>query len=98
MPIPHPAGARPSRLLPIGLAVLLALIVAACSQNPESPSLLPSSLPSPSGSSAPMETEGPSPTPAPTPPPTPTYTNPPDAELQALIPAEVGGATVTIPP
>jgi len=40
----------------------------------------------------------PTPTPSPTPLPTPYYTNLPDPELAALIPDEVAGQTVVIPP
>jgi hypothetical protein len=94
MPTPHLAGARPTRRLLAGVALSAALL-AGCSNAPESQSL-PASL-QPSTSSAPSGAPRPTPTPAPTPPPTPAYTNPADPELQALFPAEVAGATVTVP-
>ncbi|MGH2457100.1 MAG: hypothetical protein ACRDHD_12690, partial [Candidatus Limnocylindria bacterium] len=52
----------------------------------------------PSGSGIARSSDQPTPTPAPTAPPTPRYTNPPDEELTALIPAEVAGHAVSIPP
>ena len=69
-----------------------ALLLSACSTTTEpNPSDDPAA--SPTLSVAPT----PSPTPSPTPEPTPTYTNPPDAELLALIPDVAGGATIAKP-
>jgi hypothetical protein len=69
-----------------------ALLLAACSATTE-PDPSDGSAASPVLSAAPTA----SPTPTPTPEPSPTYTNPPDAELLALIPDAAGGATVAKP-
>jgi hypothetical protein len=73
--------------------LLAATILAACGES--SPTATP--LPSPT-STAPTPAPTPTPTPSPTPEPTPQYTNPGDAALVALIPTEVAGATVVVPP
>jgi hypothetical protein len=70
------------RALISGLTVVVALV--ACATPTPSPSLGPS----PSSS----------PTPKPTPLPTPLFSNSPDPALVALIPTEVAGTSVQIPP
>jgi hypothetical protein len=67
-------------------AIVLATMVAACGGSP-------SPTPSPSAAES-----TPTPTPSPTPAPTPRYSNEEDAELSALIPAEVSGLAVVQPP
>jgi hypothetical protein len=67
-------------------AIVLATMVAACGGSP-------SPTPSPSAAES-----TPTPTPSPTPAPTPRYSNEEDAELSALIPAEVNGLAVVQPP
>jgi len=86
---PLPAAAR--LRVPLALAAALACAVPACAPGPVSPTLRPSS-----GQSSPTPTPIVSPTPSPA--PTPVYTNPADPELAALIPAQVGALTLTIPP
>lgn len=67
-------------------AVLAAALVAACA-------LIPSPTPSPTASIPPAATPVPTPTPA----PTPRFTNEPDPDLSALIPASVTGLAVERP-
>jgi hypothetical protein len=93
MPIPRLAAARPRSA--ISCAVLLAVaFLNACATATPSPST--SAAPSPSVQAS--QTPAPTPSPTPTPAPTPRYTNPPDAELLALIPDEVAGRTIEKPP
>ena len=60
---------------------------------------VPTATPSPTPEPTPTLEPTPPPTPRPTPTPsaTPTYTNLPDPELRAVIPEEIGGATVVVP-
>jgi len=74
-------------LRPAGVALLLALLAAACLSSP-------SPTPSPSPSSRPT----PTPSPSPTPQPTPRFTNEPDPSLAALIPDQAGAWVVVQPP
>lgn len=93
MPNRRLAGAR----APIGVPALLlvvAVVLAACGGTP---SASPRSSGGPSASGGTPASPAATPSPSPTPEPTPYYTNPPDADLAALIPATVGGQTVTIP-
>src|SRR5687768_17951312 len=70
-----------------------ALVLAACSDPQPAPSRTPSEPP-------PSATGTPAPTPEPTPSPTPTarFTNEPDDELAALVPATAAGAPVVVAP
>ena len=52
----------------------------------------------PSATTTPSPTPDPTPEPTPTPAPTPRFTNEPDEELAALIPATAGGAEVIVAP
>lgn len=89
MPMTRPDAARPK----VGIvgAMAVAMVVAACSGTP-TPS--PTPLPSPTG----LTTSSPTQSPVPTPAPTPLFSNSPDAALVALIPTEVAGQPVEIPP
>lgn len=95
MPIPRTVPSRPRGILLALLALLALPVVAAlnaCGTSPSVPSVVPSpsvALPSPDPT--------PVATPSPTPLPTPRYTNQPDPELAALIPARAGSATVVVP-
>lgn len=64
---------------------LVVMLLAACSTSVS---------PSPSVSVGPSPTPRPTPSPA----PTPLFSNVPDADLRALIPTEINGAVVVIPP
>jgi hypothetical protein len=92
MTFPVPASPRLVGAASLALAALLSL--GACSSASPTPSGAGASA-SPSAASA---TPAPTPTPSPTPAPTPRFTNEPDAELAALIPTEVAGATITVAP
>jgi len=90
MPTTRPDAARQrlaTRSRPLTALPALLLILAGCT----SPS------PTPPASPSPVPTAAPTPTPEPTPEPTPFFSNVPDPELVALIPAEVAGKTVQIP-
>ena len=80
---------RDRRRVPLraaAVAFLATAVAAACATEP-SPTPTPADLnPTPSA------------TPAPTPAPTPRFTNEPDPDLSALIPAEVNGIPVEQPP
>jgi hypothetical protein len=89
MSSPLPAAARLRVLL--AMAAALACSLAACAPGPVSPTSPPSSG---QNSSAPTPIASPTTTPA----PTPVYTNPADPELAALIPAQVGGVAISVPP
>jgi hypothetical protein len=81
------AAPRPSvRVRGLGLAIGLLTALAACSGSP-------SPTPSPS-----VAQPTPSPSPSPTPLPTPRFSNEADADLSALVPAEVNGLVVVQPP
>lgn len=89
MPISRPVPSRPRGILS---TLLIAAALAACGLVPSVPSVEPSrsaALPTPHPT--------PTPTPSPTPLPTPRFTNEPDPELAALIPARAGGAVVVVP-
>jgi hypothetical protein len=92
MPTTDPDAVRPHRDVPTpAFATLLAVIVlSACSSSTPSPS--------PSVSPAPSQTAVPTATPEPTPLATPIFSNLPDPELTALVPTEVAGKAVQIPP
>lgn len=87
MPISRTDTARRPRALRMR-ALLLPLAVAVTLGACATPSPRPSLGASPS----------PSPRPKPTPLPTPLFSNSPDAALTALIPTEVAGRTVQVPP
>ena len=88
------AAARPSRPTLATYLVLVVLGSAACSTAEPSPgSPTPTSRAPSSISAAPT----PSPIPSPTPAPTPRFTNQPDPQLEALIPATIVGARVQKP-
>ena len=87
------AAARPPFLIACAVAVV-AVIVTGCGTT-GSPTPRSSTLPSGSGASS--ATPAATPSPSPTPQPTPYFTNPPDAELSALIPTELLGMKVTVP-
>jgi len=91
MPMPPSAVRRPPiRLVPLLLLAVMA--VSACSSAPPTPG---SAQPSPSTlPPTPVPTLSPSPTPL----PTPRFTNEPDPQLSALIPARIAGAVVVKPP
>lgn len=86
----------PGTHLVLAGALLASMSLAACGITQGSPSGSPPA----SGSSAPPAsgTPAPTPTPSPTPLPTPTYTNPADPALTALIPTEIAGVAVQVPP
>lgn len=95
MSLPRPAWSRPApiprALAALGVTVAL-VALAACSSPAPSPT--PASVaPTPSPTPVP-----PTPSPTPTPEPTPRFTNEPDDELAALIPAEAAGAQVIVAP
>jgi hypothetical protein len=81
-------------------AVSLALVaaaasMAACAESTSTPTPVASSVaPSPTVSATP----NPTPSPTPSPSPTPRFTNEPDDELAALIPATVNGVPVVVAP
>ncbi len=79
----------------VGTVLMTALVLSACS-TAETPtaSTVPSGHASPSSAATPAAT----PTPTPTPAPTPRFTNEPDTDLAALIPAEVAGVPVVVAP
>ncbi len=79
----------------VGTVLTTALALAACS-TAEAPTAQAASsgVASPSSPARPSATPSPTPTPA----PTPRFTNEPDTELAALIPAEVGGVPVVVAP
>jgi hypothetical protein len=91
MPTTRPDAARrrlATRSRPLTALPVLLLILAGCT----SPS------PTPAASPSPIPTAAPTATPEPTPEPTPDFSNVPDPELVALIPTDVAGKTVQIPP
>ncbi len=79
-----------------GLVLAAAVTIAACSTSTEG-SQTPVTAASPSSALA-SATPRPTPEPTPTPAPTPRFTNEPDDELAALIPAEVNGVPVIVAP
>lgn len=80
---------------PLASLLLASVVLAACStsESPRSSSAAPTV-----SSVAPSARPTASPTPSPTPAPTPRFTNEADPELQGLIPATAGGATLVVPP
>jgi hypothetical protein len=90
--LPLVAGRR--RAVSLALAAA-ALALAACGLSTTSPTPATSSLPpSPSVGVTPNPTPSPTPSPA----PTPRFTNEPDPDLAALIPAAVNGVPVVVAP
>ncbi|HSO02768.1 MAG TPA: hypothetical protein VLS46_09590 [Gaiellaceae bacterium] len=91
---------RLASLRPVGvasLALAAAVTLAACATDDP----VPSGTPGPIATSAPPTASvepTPEPTPTPTPEPTPRFTNEPDDELAALIPAEANGLPVIVAP
>jgi hypothetical protein len=85
----RPDAARRWHVTPKRHVVALSalVLVAGCSSAPPTPTPEPTPVP----------TEVPTPTPEPTPLPTPIFSNVPDPELVALIPATIVGKTVQIP-
>jgi hypothetical protein len=77
------------------LPVALAIAVAGCTDL-----LAPTASPVPSQAAAPTPSASPplTPQPTPTPAPTPRFTNEPDPELAALVPATANGLPVVVPP
>jgi hypothetical protein len=105
MKIPNPAAARPSSDRPLarrarlaGAGVAVVVLLSACGNAPGSPSPAASGATVASGIASSTPRPTPEPTPSPTPLPTPQFTNPADQELTSLIPAEVGGVAVRVPP
>ena len=91
---------RLASLRPVGaasLALAAAVALAGCATDDPSPSDTPTPIPSAAAPTVSMEPT-PSPTPSPTPEPTPRFTNEPDDELAALIPAEANGQPVIVAP
>ncbi len=89
---------RLASLRPAGAALALAAAVtAACTTGDPTPSPTTSPLASSAAPTASVEPT-PEPTPSPTPAPTPRFTNEPDDELAALIPAEANGLPVIVAP
>ena len=82
---------------PRGLGALaagaLVTTIAACASNP-APTVTPAATSVPSE----RATAVPTPTPSPTPEPTPRFTNAPDDELAALLPAQVAGVPLVVAP
>ena len=91
----HSAAARPARSRLAAASLLAAVALGACGTSPSPPSS-PSRVASPSASDA--SPSAPASESPPTPQPTPTYTNPPDPELEGLIPTSLRGLTVNVPP
>ncbi len=77
------------------MALLLAAALGACGVSTDSPTPAASDA---EASPTAVPTPTIAPTPSPTPLPTAQFTNPADPELTALIPAEVGGVPVQVPP
>jgi hypothetical protein len=105
MTTPIPAAARPPSDRPLArrarlaaAGVVLAVVLAACGNAPGSRSPEASGATLASGLATPSPIPTASVTPSPTPLPTPQFTNPVDEELTSLIPAEVGGVAVRVPP
>ena len=98
MPILRLAPLRAARPAS-GLLVALLVAVAGCgSTSPTGgPDGSSSAIPSVPSSGAPTPAPSSVATPVPTPSPTPSYTNPPDAELERLIPDTVAGREVHKP-
>jgi len=96
MPTHLLAAARPSPWRTAGgFCLVLAAVLAACSTAEPGPG---SATPSPPvASSTRPATPTPSAQPSPTPAPTPRFTNQPDPQLEALIPATIVGAHVEKP-
>ncbi len=97
MRIPRSVALRPTHPgVSAGAVALLVitLLLAACGSTTPTGSASVS-LPASAAASA---TPAPTPTPVPTPSPTPSYTNPPDADLEAVIPDTVAGSPVVKPP
>ena len=91
---------RLASLRPVGaasLALAAAVTLAACATDDPVPSATPIPVPSSAPASASVAPT-PEPTPSPTPDPTPRFTNEPDDELAALIPAEANGLPVIVAP
>ena len=85
--------ARPARdALAVALTLLLATLLGACGISTASPS--PAATVAASPTVAPTATPSPTPTPL----PSPQFTNPADPELSALIPTEIAGVEVQVPP
>ncbi len=93
MKFPRLAPLRPAAA---ALALAATLMVAACSASTDG-SQTPIAEASPTVAVA-SATAQPTPEPTPTPAPTPRFTNEPDAELAALIPAEANGVPVVVAP
>ena len=96
MNVPRRGGARPAAARTVvALPTLLlaaATLLAACGTTQGSPT------PGQTQAASPSPSLPPTPTPSPTPEPTPQYTNPGDPRLSALIPTEVAGVAVQVPP
>ena len=86
----RPAGAA-------SLALAAAVTLAACASDDPTPRATPSPLATSTAPTASVDPT-PEPTPSPTPAPTPRFTNEPDDELAALIPAEANGLPVIVAP
>lgn len=89
---PHAPPGPVARRLPFAVAALLTL--AACTSTPPPEPTSPPATTSPTSTPSPPLTPRPTPTAA----PTPRFTNEPDPELAALIPAEAAGTAITVPP
>lgn len=87
------SSVRPRRLAP---ALLLMLVVPACSSTPSPSASEPSA--SIAASTGPSATPAPTPEPTATLAPTPRFTNEPDADLAALVPTEANGVPVVVAP
>lgn len=96
MPPPMTTLRRVGGSLTRAAPVLALVISAACSTTVVPPASIETPGPSPVATATPAPPETPQPTP--TPEPTPRFTNAPDPELAALIPATAAGATITVPP
>jgi hypothetical protein len=95
MTITRLASLRPAGTASLALAA--AVTLAACATDDPVPSATPSPIASVAAPTATVEPT-PTPTPTPTPEPTPRFTNEPDDELAALIPAEANGRPVVVAP
>lgn len=94
MPNLHRARLRPSASAALVILSVSLLATGCGSTSPTPPAATPSEI----ASLGPTATPDPTPTPEPTSQPTPRFTNIADPELTALIPDQVGGATVEKPP
>lgn len=89
-----PLAAGRCRVVSLAFAAAV-LAMTACDMSTTSPTPAASSVPPSPSISA---TRNPTPSPTPSPSPTPRFTNEPDADLAAIIPAAVNGVPIVVAP